>query len=256
MITLSALNEFVRIRHGFFTREGGVSEGLYASLNCGPGSADKPEAVKENRRRVTALLDLPEEALVTLYQTHSSDVVTVTEPWEPGDAPKADAMVTDRPGIALGILTADCAPVLLADGKSGIIAAAHVGWKGALGGVLENTVKAMIEIGARKPKIVAAIGPCIGHRNYEVGPEFPAPFLAEAAENADFFAPSPARPGHHLFDLPGYISRKLSRIGVHEVTRVPADTLRDEARFFSYRRATLRGEADYGRQIAVITLDR
>ncbi|CUW37296.1 conserved protein of unknown function (Multi-copper polyphenol oxidoreductase, laccase 4-255) [Magnetospirillum sp. XM-1] len=256
MITLSALNEFVRIRHGFFTREGGVSEGLYASLNCGPGSSDKPDAVRENRRRAMALLDLPEEALVTLYQTHSSDVVKVKTPWEPGDAPKADALVTDQPGVALGILTADCAPVLFADGKSGIIGAAHAGWKGALGGVLENTVATMVEMGARKPKIVAAIGPCIGHRNYEVGPEFPAPFLAEAAENADFFAPSPAKPGHHLFDLPGYISRKLSRLGVHEVTRVPADTLRDEARFFSYRRATLRGEADYGRQLSVIMLDR
>ena len=232
MITLSALNEFVRIRHGFFTREGGVSEGIYASLNCGPGSSDKPEAVKENRRRVMAMLDLPEEALVTLYQTHSSDVVVVREPWEPGNPPKADAMVTDRPGIALGILTADCAPVLLADGKSGIIAAAHAGWKGALGGVLENTVKAMLEMGAKKPKIVAAIGPCIGHRSYEVGPEFPAAFLAEDAANADFFAPSP-KAGHALFDLPGYISRKLARLGVHEVTRVPADTLRDEARFFS-----------------------
>jgi polyphenol oxidase len=256
MITLSALNEFVRIRHGFFTREGGVSDGLYTSLNCGPGSSDKPEAVAENRRRVTAMLDLPEEALVTLYQTHSSDVVVVTEPWSPGNAPKADAMVTNRPGIALGILTADCAPVLLADGKAGIVAAAHAGWKGALGGVLENTVKAMVELGAKKPKIVAAIGPCIGHRNYEVGPEFPAPFLAEDPVNADYFAPSPARPGHHLFDLPGYISRKLAGLGVHEVTRVPADTLRDEARFFSYRRATLRGETDYGRQISVITLDR
>ncbi|BAE49397.1 peptidoglycan editing factor PgeF [Paramagnetospirillum magneticum] len=256
MITLSALNEFVRIRHGFFTREGGVSEGLYASLNCGPGSSDKPEAVKENRRRVMAMLDLPEEALVTLYQTHSSDVVKVTEPWDAAKAPKADAMVTDRPGIALGILTADCAPVLLADGKAGIVAAAHAGWKGALGGVLDNTIKAMVEMGAKMPKIVAAMGPCIGHRNYEVGPEFPAPFLAEDPTNADYFAPSPARPGHFLFDLPGYISRKLAKLGVHEVTRVPADTLRDEARFFSYRRATLRGEADYGRQISVITLDR
>jgi YfiH family protein len=256
MITMSALNEFVRIRHGFFTREGGVSEGLYASLNCGPGSSDKPEAVRENRRRAMEMLDLPEEALVTLYQTHSSDVVVVTEPWEAGNAPKADAMVTDRPGIALGILTADCAPVLFADGKSGIIGAAHAGWKGALGDVLENTVAAMVRLGAKKPRIVAAIGPCIGHRNYEVGPEFPASFLTEDALNADYFAPSPARPGHHLFDLPGYISRKLAKLGVHEVTRVPADTLRDETRFFSYRRATLRGEADYGRQISVIMLDR
>lgn len=255
MITLSALNEFVRVRHGFFTREGGVSEGLYTSLNCGPGSKDKPEAVRENRRRVMATMELPEEALVTLYQTHSSDVIKVTEPWDMANPPQADAMVTDRTGIALGILTADCAPVLLADGKGGIVAAAHAGWKGALGGVLDNTVKAMVEMGAKAPKIVAAIGPCIGHRNYEVGPEFPAPFLAEDAVNADYFAPAP-RAGHFLFDLPGYISRKLAKLGVTEVTRVPADTLRDEARFFSYRRATLRGETDYGRQISVIMLER
>jgi polyphenol oxidase len=255
MITLSALNEFVRVRHGFFTREGGVSEGLYASLNCGPGSSDAPEAVRENRRRVMAMMDLPEEALLTLYQTHSAEVITVREPWDMAGAPKADGMVTDRPGLALGILTADCAPVLLADGKAGIIGAAHAGWKGALGGVLEATVAAMEALGAKRPKIVAAIGPCIGHRNYEVGPEFPAPFLAEDAVNADYFAPAP-RAGHFLFDLPGYISRKLARVGVHEVTRVPADTLRDETRFFSYRRATLRGEADYGRQLSVIMLER
>lgn len=256
MITLSALNEFVRVRHGFFTREGGVSQGLYASLNCGPGSKDDPASVRENRRRAMALMELPEEALATLYQTHSNEVVRVREPWTADKAPQADAMVTDRPGIALGILTADCAPVLLADGKSGIIGAAHAGWKGALGGVLENTVKAMVEMGAKAPKIVAAIGPCIGHRNYEVGPEFPAPFLAEDKVNADYFAPSPVKADHFLFDLPGYISRKLARLGVTEVTRVPADTLRDEARFFSYRRATLRGEADYGRQLSVITLER
>ena len=255
MISLSALNEFVRIRHGFFTREGGVSDGVYASLNCGPGSSDKPDSVAENRRRAMALMEMPEESLVTLYQTHSAEVVVVKEPWAPGAAPKADAMVTDRPGLVLGILTADCAPVLLADGKGGIIGAAHAGWKGALGGVLDNTVQAMVALGAKPAKIVAAIGPCIGHRSYEVGPEFPAPFLAEDPINADFFAPAP-KAGHALFDLPGYISRKLARLGVHEVTRVPADTLRDETRFFSYRRATLRAEADYGRQLSAIMLER
>jgi YfiH family protein len=255
MISLSALNDFTRVRHGFFTREGGVSQGLYASLNCGPGSKDDPEAVRENRRRVTDLLDLPAEALVTLYQTHSAEVVTVTEPWPADRLPQADAMVTNRPGVALGILTADCAPVLLADGKHGVVGAAHAGWKGALGGVLDNTVAAMVSLGARQTDIVAAIGPCIGHRSYEVGPEFSGPFLAEESNNADFFAPAP-RAGHALFDLPGYLSRKLAKLGVHEVTRVPADTCRDEGRFFSYRRATLRGEADYGRQVSVILLDR
>lgn len=255
MISLSALNDFTRIRHGFFTREGGVSRGVYASLNCGPGSKDDPAAVAENRRRAMALLDLPPEALLTLYQAHTADVVVVSEPWAPGQAPTADAMVTNRPGLALGILTADCAPVLLADGKAGIVAAAHAGWRGALGGVLDNTVKAMVELGAKTDSIVAAMGPCIGHRSYEVGPEFPAPFLAEDKVNLDYFAPS-RREGHALFDLPGYISRRLSRLGVHEVTRVPADTCRDESRFFSYRRGTLRGEADYGRQLSAIVLER
>jgi YfiH family protein len=255
MISLSALNDFTRIRHGFFTREGGVSQGLYTALNCGPGSRDESEAVRENRRRAMAQLDLPPEALATLYQTHSTDVVVVTEPFADGQSPTADAMVTDRPGIALGILTADCAPVLLADGKKGVVAAAHAGWKGALAGILDNTVAAMVQLGARKTGIVAAIGPCIGHRSYEVGPEFPAPFLAEDPANVDFFAPA-LRAGHALFDLPGYLSRKLAKLGVHEVTRVPADTCRDEARFFSYRRATLRGEADYGRQLSVILLDK
>ncbi|TAN62225.1 MAG: peptidoglycan editing factor PgeF [Magnetospirillum sp.] len=255
MISLSALNDFTRIRHGFFTREGGVSQGLYASLNCGPGSQDDPAAVQENRSRAMAMLDLPVESLATLYQAHTTEVVVVREAWPAGQAPTADAMVTDRPGIALGILTADCAPVLLADGKAGVVGAAHAGWKGAVGGVLENTVKAMIELGGRTTDMVAAIGPCIGHRSYEVGAEFPVPFLAEDANNADFFAPS-SRAGRALFDLPGYLSRKLAKLGILEVTRVPADTCRDEQRFFSYRRATLRGEPDYGRQLSAILLDR
>ncbi|MGE5503497.1 MAG: peptidoglycan editing factor PgeF [Actinomycetota bacterium] len=255
MITLSALNDFTRIRHGFFTREGGVSQGIYASLNCGPGSKDDPAAVAENRARCMAQLDLAPEALVTVYQCHTADAVVVDGPWPGGKGPAADAMVTDRPGLALGILTADCAPVLLADGRAGVVAAAHAGWRGAVFGVLDNTIAAMVRLGARPASIVAAVGPCIGQRSYEVGPEFPAPFLAEAPSNADFFAPS-RREGHFLFDLPGYVSRRLARLGVHEVTRVPADTCRDEARFFSYRRATLRGEPDYGRQLSVITVER
>ena len=255
MITLSALNDFTRVRHGFFTREGGVSQGLYASLNCGPGSKDDPASVQENRARAMAMMDMPPDALLTLYQAHTADVVVVTEPWTAGIPPTADALVTDRPGLVLGILTADCAPVLLADGKAGVVAAAHAGWKGALAGVLDNTLAAMVKLGAKPANVVAAIGPCIGHRSYEVGPEFPAPFLAEDAINVDFFAPAP-RAGHALFDLPGYISRKLAKLGVIEVTRVPADTCRDEGRFFSYRRATLRGEGDYGRQLSAIQLDR
>ncbi|MGE5475169.1 MAG: peptidoglycan editing factor PgeF [Bacteroidales bacterium] len=254
MITLSALNEVNRIRHGFFTREGGVSQGIYTSLNCGPGSNDDAAAVTENRERAMAMLDLPAEALVTVHQAHTAEVVVVTQPW-PGERPVADAMVTTTPGLALGILTADCAPVLFTDRRGNVVAAAHAGWKGALGGVLENTVEKMVELGAKKKSIVAAIGPCIGQRSYEVGPDFPAPFMAESDENKDFFAPA-RREGHWLFDLPGYVSRKLARVGVIDVTRVPADTCRDEARFFSYRRTTLRGEADYGRQLSAILIDR
>lgn len=254
MITLSALNEINRIRHAFFTREGGVSQGIYASLNCGPGSKDDPSAVAENRARAMALLDLPPQALVTVHQQHTAEAVVVDGPWPEGERPVADAMVTTRRGVALGILTADCAPVLLTDRNSGVIGAAHAGWKGAIGGVLENTLDKMVALGAKRKSIVAAIGPCIGQRSYEVGPEFPAPFLAEEPLNADFFAPS-AREGRFLFDLPGYVSRKLARLGVEDVTRVPTDTCRDQSRFFSYRRTTLRGEADYGRQLSVIVLE-
>ncbi|MBR9972988.1 peptidoglycan editing factor PgeF [Magnetospirillum sulfuroxidans] len=255
MITLSALNEIIRIRHGFFTREGGVSQGIYASLNCGPGSADDPKAVAENRARAMAMMELPPHALVTVQQAHTADVVTVTAPWTADARPVADAMVTTTPGLALGILTADCAPVLLADRKQGVIGAAHAGWKGAVGGVLENTIARMVELGAKPKNIVGAIGPCIGQRSYEVGPDFPAPFMAESADNADFFAPA-ARAGHFLFDLPGYVSRKLARSGLVDVTRVPADTCRDQTRFFSYRRTTLAGQPDYGRQVSVIVLER
>jgi YfiH family protein len=256
MISLSVLNEFSCVRHGFFTREGGVSTGIYASLNCGPGSADDPASVRENRARAMAMIDHPPESLLTVHQAHTADVVVVDTPWAPGEGPVADAMVTDRPGLVLGILTADCAPLLLVDPKARVIAAVHAGWKGALGGVIDNALKAMAGLGAKPERTVGAVGPCIGQRSYEVGAEFPAPFLAEDPINADFFAPSPAHAGHHLFDLPGYVSRKLSRLGVHEVSRVPADTCRDQTRFFSYRRATVRGEPDYGRQLSVILLER
>jgi YfiH family protein len=255
MITLSALNEINRIRHAFFTREGGVSAGIYASLNCGPGSNDDPAAVAENRSRAMAMMELGDKALVTVHQAHTADAILVDRPFPADARPIADAMVTTTPGIALGILTADCAPVLFADRKGAVVGAAHAGWKGALSGILDNTLACMAEQGAKAKTIVAAIGPCIGQRSYEVGPDFPAPFLAEAADNADFFAPS-AKAGHLLFDLPGYVSRKLARLGVQDVTRLPADTLRDKARFYSYRRTTLAGEADYGRQMSVIVLDR
>jgi len=255
MITLSLLNEISCLRHGFFTREGGVSTGIYASLNCGPGSGDDPAAVAENRARVMAMLDQPAGALCTLHQAHTAEAVVVRERWDSAHPPVADAMVTDRPGLVLGILTADCAPVLLADGRARVVAAAHAGWRGALGGVLEASVEAMIGLGARPESIVAAIGPCIGLRSYEVGRDFPEPFIDQDIINADFFAPSPFTDGRYLFDLPGYVSRRLARLGITEVSRVPADTCRDEARFFSYRRGSQRGEPDYGRQLSAILLE-
>ena len=255
MITVSALNDFPKLRHGFFTRDGGVSQGLYASLNCGQGSGDDPEAVRLNRARAMETLELPPEALVTLHQAHTTQVVVVDRAWPSGERPMADALVTTVPGLALGILTADCAPVLLADARRGIIGAAHAGWRGALGGVLETVCAAMVGLGARPTQMVAAIGPCIAQRSYEVGPEFPAPFLAQTPDNSDYFAPS-RRPGHFLFDLPGYVARRLAGLGIAQVVRTPCDTCVEESRFFSYRRATLAGQTDYGRQLSVVVLEK
>lgn len=255
MITVSALNEVPRVRHAFFTRDGGVSQGIYDSLNCGLGSGDAPEAVRENRARAMQMMDQPAAALLTLYQSHTAEVVVVEEPWT-GQGPVADAMVTTRPGVALGILTADCAPVLFADGRAGVIGAAHAGWKGALAGVLENTIAAMVRLGARPADMVAAIGPCIAQRSYEVGPEFPAPFLAQGDDNEQFFAPRSPRAGHFLFDLAAYAARRLALAGVAQIIRTPCDTVVEASRFYSYRRATLRGEPDYGRQLSAIVIEK
>jgi len=255
VITLGALNELNGLRHGFFTRAGGVSTGLYASLNCGYGSDDDPAAVTENRRRAMARLDLAPEQLVTLYQVHSPTVVVVDRPWRRDQAPQADALVTIQPDLALGILTADCAPVLMADPTAGVVAAAHAGWKGAQGGVIGATVRAMTGLGAEPQRIVAVIGPCIDQRSYEVGPEFPARFTASRPDDADFFAPS-RRPGHFLFDLAGLIERLIGECGVTTLQRSPNDTVAEEDRFFSYRRATLRGEGGYGRGLSVIVRRR
>jgi len=254
MITLSALNEITGIRHGFFTREGGVSEGLYDSLNCGPGSSDDLAKVILNRHRCAALLEQPPEALITCHQIHSAEVLVVDEPWALGQSPKADAMVTTTPGIMLGVLTADCAPVLFADAKAQVVGAAHAGWRGALGGVLENTVAAMVRLGAKPARIAAAVGPCIAQRSYEVGAGFPAAFLAQDEENIDYFAPS-RREGHFMFDLPTYAARRLGLLGLRTVVRTPCDTFQDHRRFFSYRRSTLRGESDYGRQLSAIVIE-
>src|SRR5215470_14820228 len=209
MIEATSLAGLDGIKHRFFTRRGGVSTGLYSSLNCGYGSADPPDNVRENRRRAAAEFALGEADLLTLHQIHSTDALTVAaERWTSPGAPKADALVTDRPGVALGVLSADCAPVLLADARTQVIAAAHAGWKGALAGVVEATIGAMERLGARRDNLRAAIGPCIGRDSYEVGPEFPAPFLAQDEANAAFFRAAP-RAGHFLFDLAGYLVRRI-----------------------------------------------
>jgi YfiH family protein len=251
MISFAAMNDIPGLRHAFLTREGGVSDGIYTSLNCGLGSRDDPDKVRENRARALAMIDQPADALVTLYQAHTAEAVVVDAPFAPGAEPKADGMATTRPGLVLGILTADCAPVLLADAKGGVIGAAHAGWRGALTGVIENTVAAMTELGAEPRRIVAAIGPCIAQRSYEVGPDFPAAFLAQDPMNETFFAPS-RKDGHYMFDLPGYVALRLRSAGIGTVLPSPADTCKEEARYFSYRRATLRGEADYGRELSLI----
>jgi polyphenol oxidase len=241
------------IRHAFFTRDGGVSEGIFASLNCGLGSGDDKDKVLENRRRAAAALDRATDELVTCYQVHSPQVAIVDRPWRREDRPRADAMVTRMPGIALGILTADCVPVLFADAEARIIGAAHAGWRGAVSGVLEATVTAMTNLGAAPKRIAATIGPCIAQPSYEVGPEFPAPFLAEDAANAAFFVAA-ARAGHFLFDLPGYVARRLGRLGLKRIARTGGDTAAEPDRFFSYRRSCLKKEPDYGREISAIAL--
>lgn len=242
-------------RHGFFTREGGVSEGVYASLNCGPGSEDVPEKVAENRARCARSFGLEPEALLTCYQIHSADVQCVSGPFG-AERPKADAMVTAAPGLMLGILTADCAPVLFADAKAGVIGAAHAGWKGAFGGVLENTVNAMEELGARRAHISAVIGPCIQPASYEVGDEFVDHFRKNEAHWMRYFIPPPMGTGTKKwkFDLPGFARARLEASGITKVASLGMDTLTDEGRFFSYRRKTLRAEPDYARQLSAIAL--
>ncbi len=255
MLTIGPLNEVACIRHGFFSRNGGVSDGAYDSLNCGYGSGDAAEKVSENRARALAMLELDGGHLVTAYQCHSAEVAEVEEPWDRGNAPKVDGLVTRRPGLALGILAADCAPVLMADAKGRAIGACHAGWRGALGGVLEATIEAMIAIGAEREAIVVGVGPTIGQRSYEVGKEFPAPFLEQSEDNGDFFYPA-RRAGHFMFDLKGYIGRRLGRAEVGRVQILPCDTCAEENRFFSYRRSCLRGESDYGRGLSAIYLER
>ena len=255
MITLNSLNEIASVRHAFFTREGGVSQGIYESANCGPGSSDDPAAVARNRAAAMALLDREAGDLVTVRQAHTADVVVVEQRFPLSAAPVADALVTDRPGIVLGILTADCAPVLLAARDGRVVAAAHAGWKGALGGILDETIRTMNGLGASPDDLVAVVGPCIAQRSYEVGPEFPTPFLEEDPSTAAYFGPA-VRHGHFMFNLKNYVLHRLRRAGVQDAYALPADTCSEEKRFFSYRRATLQGQADYGRQLSAIVIDR
>ena len=255
MITLRVLDGEPGIRHAFFTRQGGVSEGIYASLNCGFGSADAPDKVAQNRALAAAHLSLAADRLVSCHQVHGTATVTVEHAWRREDNPRADGMVSAVPGIALGILAADCAPVLFADPAAGVIGAAHGGWRGALAGIMERTVAAMMALGARPQRIHAAIGPCIAQPSYEVGPEFAAAFNAVEDGNARFFKPAP-RPEHRFFDLPGFIADRLTRLGLAAVECAGYDTAAEEDLFFSYRRACRRGEGDYGRGLAAIALVR
>jgi YfiH family protein len=253
MLQSPLLSRAARIRHAFFTRQGGVSEGVYASLNGGIGSNDQPAAVRENRARMAQAVGVAPGRLVSVYQIHSPEVVTVGEPWEHDARPRADAMVTRTPGIALGISTADCGPVLFADAQAGVIGAAHAGWRGAFTGVIEKTIAAMEDLGAARARIAVALGPMIRQVNYEVGPEFVARFREADASNARFFAPSP-REGHAMFDLAGYSAHRLREAGIGAVDDLGLCTCADPERFYSYRRMTLRGEPDYGRHINAIAL--
>ncbi len=239
------------VPHGFLGRQGGVSQGIYADLNVGLGSGDDQVAVQENRARAVAAV-LPAAPLVTLHQVHSADVVMVTEAMQIDARPKADALVTNQSGLLLGILTADCTPILLADVQAGVIGAAHAGWKGALGGVGGAVVAAMEALGADRTRIVAAIGPCIARASYEVDDGFFRRFAEHDAENERFF--TSGRAGHHQFDLEGYNVHRLALAGVGRIEALGLDTYGGSNRFFSYRRSTHAAERDYGRQISMIGL--
>jgi len=248
------LSSLATIRHAFFTRRGGASRGIYSSLNGGLGSGDDPANVLENRRRMSEILGVEEPMLVSLYQIHSPTVIVVEKPWS-SPRPQADAMVSRVPGIALGISTADCGPVLFADPVNGVIGAAHAGWKGAIGGVLEATIAEMEKLGAVREAIVAVLGPTISQSAYEVGPEFADKFRNDDRANDRFFKES-GKPGHFLFDLPGYIAKRMAGAGIGGFSDIGCCTYGDEEKFYSYRRATHRNEPDYGRLISAIRLMR
>ncbi|WP_338467121.1 peptidoglycan editing factor PgeF [Novosphingobium sp. ZN18A2] len=238
--------------HGFLGRRGGVSAGIHAGMNVGWGSDDERAAITENRARAIAAV-LPGAALVTVHQVHSPTCVTVTGPWGDDARPQADALVTDRPGLLIGVLTADCAPVLFHDAKAGVIGAAHAGWKGAIGGVTDSTIAAMEKLGATRADIAAVVGPCIAQASYEVDEGFERRFQEHDPANERFFRPGKA--GHAWFDLEGYVAARLAAAGVGSVAMLGEDTYAQPDRFFSYRRATHRGEPGYGREISVIGLE-
>jgi YfiH family protein len=253
MLQAPSLAAFGRIRHAFFTRAGGVSQGVYASLNGGVGSNDAPAKVAENRARMAEAMGVGVDRLLTPYQIHSPDVVVAGEPWARENRPRADAVVTRVPRLAIGVSTADCGPLLLADSDAGVVGAAHAGWRGALTGVIEATIAAMERLGAKRNRITVALGPTIRQPNYEVGPEFVERFLAADPGNARFFKAS-QRAGHAMFDLTGYIAERVQRTGIAQFEDLGLCTYAEPERFFSYRRTTLLGEPDYGRHINAITL--
>lgn len=242
------------VTHAFFTRQSGVSTGLYRGLNCGAGSDDTPENVTENKHIAMQMLGIAPDNLSTLYQIHSTDVVLISDPSEIHNKPKADAMITRLPGVALGILTADCVPILFADTKNEVIGAAHSGWKGSVGNIAEKVVDAMISEGAERGHITAAIGPSIQQKSYEVGPEFPGPFLKLNDRFISFFEPS-ERAGHFMFDLTGFVFEQLVDLNIGSVDRLMNDTCTEEEQFFSYRRMCKKGEEDYGRMLSAIALN-
>jgi YfiH family protein len=250
-VTADALNGLPGIAHGFFTRHGGVSQGIYASLNCGLGSKDDPAAVRENRARV--MHHLGGHSLITAHQVHSADAVVVERAWDEGGRPRVDAIVTATKGIALGVLAADCAPVLFADPAAGVVAAAHAGWRGALGGVLESAIASMESLGARRANIRAAVGPCIGPDAYEVGWDFEKEFLARDPESSPYFN-APAANARPHFDLPGYVAARLRRAQLSDVSCRMLCTYAGNEDYFSYRRSLARKDNDYGRQISAIVL--
>ncbi|HEX3708738.1 MAG TPA: peptidoglycan editing factor PgeF [Pseudolabrys sp.] len=253
MLHAASLFKLAGIRHAFFTRDGGVSQGVYATLNGGVGSKDATDKVDENRARMAAALGVAPDHLLTAYQIHSPEVVVADTPWTKDNRPRADAIVTRTPKLAVGVSTADCGPLLFADTEAGVVGAAHAGWRGAFGGVIDATVAAMENLGARRARIAAALGPTIRQPNYEVGPEFVERFTAADSGNARFFSASP-RAGHAMFDLTGYIAARIERAGIVNFEDLGLCTFAEPERFFSYRRMTRLGEADYGRHINAIAL--